>query len=163
MRHYPADSPKAAARIIALALLADGAIDPSELAMLKCRRTLDVLGLSEADFDAVIHALCEDLIQYSHRASAGHLEVGREALHDMLGEVQSLHKRERLLCSILDIVNADGELADGEARLIASAAECWGGDPFDAFGIEKLLDDGKAIMYGITAHPAEKRVPHVTH
>jgi uncharacterized tellurite resistance protein B-like protein len=155
MRHYPADSQKAAARIIALALLADGAIDPSELAMLKNRRTLDALELSEAEFEAVIHALCEDLVVYSHRVPAGHLEIGREALHEILGEVRDPHLRGRLLRSVLDIANADGELAGGEAVLIASAAECWGVDPFDAFGIETLPDSGTSIMYSITARPAE--------
>ena len=96
MRHYPSDSPKAAARVIALALLADGAIDPSELATLSNRRTLDRLGLSEGDFDAVIHALCEDLMLFSHRAAAGHLEIGREALRDMLAELHHPELRKRL-------------------------------------------------------------------
>lgn len=138
MRHYPADSPKAAARVIALALLADGAIDPSELATLKHRRTLNRFGLTEKEFDAVIHALCEDLMVYSHRAAAGHLEIGREALRDVLAEVRSARLRKRLLHTVLDIANADGELGGGEAALIACAAECWGIDPFEAFGISAL-------------------------
>jgi uncharacterized tellurite resistance protein B-like protein len=145
MRHYPADSPKAAARVIALALLADGAIDPSELATLKDRHTLNRFGLTEKEFDAVIHALCEDLIVYSHRAAAGHLEIGRDALRDVLSEVRSQRLRKRLLHAVLDIANADGNLVGGEAVLIACAAECWGIDPFDAFRIS-ALPQGRPTM-----------------
>ena len=35
MRHYPSDSPEAMTRVVALALLANGAIDPGELEVLK--------------------------------------------------------------------------------------------------------------------------------
>lgn len=146
MRHYPSDSPKAAARVIALALLADGAIDPSELATLSNRRTLDRLGLSEGDFDAVIHALCEDLMLFSHRAAAGHLEIGREALRDMLAELHHPELRKRLLDTVLAIVSADGELSGGEAALIACAADCWGIDAFSAFGIHALPQGTVATM-----------------
>ena len=73
MRHYPLTARKPLLASSPSRFLADGAIDPSELATLSNRRTLDRLGLSESDFDAVIHALCEDLMLFSHRASAGHL------------------------------------------------------------------------------------------
>ena len=149
MRHYPEDSPKAAARVIALALLADGAIDPSELATLKRRRTLDRLGLGEPEFDAVIRDLCEDLMVYSHRVAAGHLEIGREALREVLAEIRHPKLRKRLLATVLDIANADSELAGGEAVLIASAAECWGIDPFDAFGISTLPPAGSWVGRGV--------------
>ena len=108
MRHYPSDGPKAAARVIALALLADGAIDPSELATLSNRRTLDRLGLSESDFDAVIHALCEDLMLFSHRASAGHLKSAVKRCATRFAELHHPELRKRLLDTVLAIVGADG-------------------------------------------------------
>jgi hypothetical protein len=69
------------------------------------------LGLDEDDFDAVIHALCEDLLVCAQRASAGHLEIGREALREVLGDMQ--------------IGGADGELSGGEAALVSLASERW--------------------------------------
>lgn len=149
MRHYPEDSPNAVARILALALLADGAIDPSELATLNRRGTLSHIGLSDEEFNAVVHALCEDLSIYAHRAAAGHLEIGREALRDVLSEVRHPLLRKHLLHAVLDIAQADGELAGGEAVLIASAAECWGVDPFDAFGVDTLPNAEIVIGAGI--------------
>jgi uncharacterized tellurite resistance protein B-like protein len=163
MRHYPADSPKAAARIIALALLADGAIDPSELATLKRHDTLTGLGLSDADFDSVIHALCEDLLIYSHCTATGHLEMGREALREVLSEVRQPDLRKRLLSTVLDIANADGELAGGEAVLIACAAESWGTDPFDAFGINALPQASAFVPCRMPAPAAARWMSAGTH
>jgi hypothetical protein len=62
MRHYPSDSPEAMGRLVALTLLADGAIDASELKQLDHTDTIRRLGLNEASFDTVIHELCNDLL-----------------------------------------------------------------------------------------------------
>jgi hypothetical protein len=125
MRHYPPDSPRAAARVLALALLADGAIDPCELRTLHRHRMLARLGLDEDDFDAVIHALCEDLLVCAQRASAGHLEIGREALREVLGDIRSPYLQRKLLRAVLQIVGADGETSGGEAALVSLASERW--------------------------------------
>lgn len=129
MRHYPLDSHLSSARIVGLALLADGAIDPSELALLRHRDTLRHLGLDEAGLDRVIHDLCEDLLLYAHRTPAGELEIGSEALRGMLDEIDDPRLRRRLLRTILDIVHADGELAPGEASLVAHATRSWTAAP----------------------------------
>ena len=55
MRHYPSNSPQATARVLALALMADGAIDATELSILQQRDVLGRLGLGEDDFDRVEH------------------------------------------------------------------------------------------------------------
>lgn len=126
MRHYPTNSPQAAARILALALLADGAIDSSELASLSRAGTLPRLGLDIDEFEAVIHALCEDLLVYSHRVDSGLVEIGEEALLALLHEIRNPLLQKRLLRAVIDIVHADGALARGETLLISCAAECWG-------------------------------------
>ena len=56
MRHYTTDSPEASARILALALLADGAIDLSELRTLQSHDIAKCVGLDDFHFDKVIHA-----------------------------------------------------------------------------------------------------------
>jgi len=138
MRHYPANSPQAAARILALALLADGAIDPSELRSLNRKHILERLGLSENDFDAVIHALCEDLLLYAERNPCGQLEVGREALGQVLGEVTLRRLQRRVLQSVLDIVHADGRLSGGEALLVSLAVELWQFEPHEALRVTPM-------------------------
>jgi len=148
MRHYPTNSPQASGRILALALLADGAIDPSELATLSRAGTLPRLGLDIQDFDAVIHALCEDLLVYSHRVDSGHFEIGREALSALLCEIRNPVLQKRLLSTVIDIVNADGALAKGEAMLIACAAECWGINVHETFS--------NAAASGVLHHSAHR-------
>ena len=133
LREYPVDSPQAAARILVLALLADGSIDWSELAVLARRGTLQRLGISEAAFDDVIHALCADMLVDSANASAGYLVLGRKVLCRILGDIGDPVLQRKLLRAVLDIVHADGELAGGEAVLLSVAAECWEIDPFDSY------------------------------
>ena len=75
MRHYPSDSPEAMGRLVALTLMADGAIDASELRQLDHTDTIRRLGLDEAGFDKVIHDLCNDMLTSAHRTPAGQLEL----------------------------------------------------------------------------------------
>lgn len=138
MRPYPPNSPQAAARILALALLADGAIDPSELRSLKERHVLDRLGMSERDFDAVIHELCEDLLCHAERAPNGQLEVGRDCLRQVLGELTLRRLQRRVLQTVLDIVHADGYLSGGEAMLVTLALECWSFEAHETLRVTPL-------------------------
>ena len=50
MRQYPTDSPEASARIVALALLADGSIDLSEMESLQRHRIIGKLGFDQVWF-----------------------------------------------------------------------------------------------------------------
>lgn len=133
MRHYQTNSPKAAARILALALLADGAIDPSELRTLGRYAILNRIGVCEEDFDTVIHELCEDLLLYAQRSPSGNLEVGAESLREVLGDISNPSLQHKLLRAVMQIVNADGHMSGGEAVLVSVAADRWALEPFDTF------------------------------
>lgn len=135
LRSYPPDSPQASARILAVALLADGAIDFSELSALARRGTLQRLGISEAAFDKVIHELCADLLIDTPSPASGYLVLGRDLLRRILGDIGDPALQKKLLRGVLDIVHADGELAGGEAVLLSVAADCWDIDPFDSYRI----------------------------
>lgn len=135
LRDYPADSPQASARILAMALLADGSIDFAELSALARRGTLQRLGISEAAFDDVIHDLCTDLLIDNSPPVSGYLVLGRDLLRRLLGDIGDPTLQRKLLRGVLDIVHADGELAGGEAVLLSVAADCWDIDPFDSYRI----------------------------
>ena len=62
MRSYPANSPEAAARIVALALVADGHVGLIEIDTLQRQDIACRLGLSAEAFREVLHGLCEDLL-----------------------------------------------------------------------------------------------------
>ncbi|MBL8458780.1 TerB family tellurite resistance protein [Zoogloea sp.] len=125
MRQYPSNSPQAAARVLALALMADGAIDAAELSILHRRDLLARLGLDEADFDRVMQECCDDLLLSGVWTSSGQLALGEETVGAVLAEVQDSALRRCLLRAVLDIVNASGSLEGGEAVLVSRALKDW--------------------------------------
>ncbi|WP_244123163.1 hypothetical protein [Burkholderia gladioli] len=60
MRSYPRNSPQAAARIVALVLIADGHIDRREEQVIETLGIARKLGLGTAEFERIVQALCED-------------------------------------------------------------------------------------------------------
>lgn len=128
MRHYPSDSPEAMGRLVAMTLMADGAIDASELKQLDHKDTIRRLGLNEASFDKLIHGVCDDMLASAHRTPTGQLELDVESIDLLLAEVQHPLLQKQVLRMMLDIVNADRKLSGGEAVLVAEAMKFWGID-----------------------------------
>ena len=125
MRHYPSDSPEARARILALALMADGAIDPRELRLLDDRKTISLLGMEPEQFDQVFYEFCTDMLSTAHRTRSGQLELDADTIDLLLDEISSPALRRATLRAMMDIVHADQHLAGGEAVLIDQALKRW--------------------------------------
>lgn len=128
MRHYVTDSPEAIARITALALMADGAIDPSELRLIERHDVARRLGFDHQLFNKVIHEFCEDMLASSLHQASGQLELAPDTIAHLLQDIRSPEIQKNLLRAILDIVNADHRLAGGEAVLVSQAMNSWGLD-----------------------------------
>lgn len=126
MRNYPIDGPQAKARIIALALLADGGLDKSEIEFLDSRDIVDRLGIAQEAFDKVMRQFCEDVEQYGILQANGQLDLWSPAIKQILDEVRQPKERQALLRTIFDIVLADRNLSLGEAQLTALAMSHWG-------------------------------------
>ena len=62
MRRYTNNSPEAAARIVALALMADGAVDRNEILLLKRQNVVTRLGLDNDRFDSIYYEYCTDML-----------------------------------------------------------------------------------------------------
>ena len=133
MRHYPSDSPEALGRIVALAMMADGAIDPSELRLLEAQRIVSRLGLDADGFDRVFHEFCTDMLGTAQRLSSGQLELDGETIDLLLDEVREPQLQAATLRTLVDIVHADDQLAGGEAVLIARAMRRWSLDLHQAY------------------------------
>ena len=128
MRHYPTNSPEAMARIVALALLADGAIDLSELESMKRHEITKGLGLDDRQFDKVVHDFCNDMMTFAHRAPTGQFELDQKSIDALLAEIQDSELQSRLLSAIFSIVNAEGNLLASEVTLVSRAMTRWGLD-----------------------------------
>ena len=125
MRHYPTDSPEAMTRVVALALMVDGAIDLSELESLQRNEVVNRLGLDHARFDKVIHEFCDDMLAYADRMPYGQYELDPQCISHLLGDIKDPKLQKKVLSVMLDIVNADGNLARSETALVAQAIKHW--------------------------------------
>jgi hypothetical protein len=66
MRTYPCNSPEAAARIVALVLIADGHVCRSEFDAMNQLDAHAELGLPPDTLPRVVHTLCEDLLMWAY-------------------------------------------------------------------------------------------------
>ena len=75
MRHYTTNSPEAMGRAVAIALMADGAIDSGELITLERQDIINRIGLEADRFSKVLSDYCEDILISAHRLPNGQLEL----------------------------------------------------------------------------------------
>ena len=125
MRTYPNNSPQAAARIVALTMLADGHLCKSELDVLERLDGHSQLGLVPAELHAVVHALCEDLLATSHQnwQAACHIDAG--TLAELLAEIDDADLRVTVLGLCAAVAVADRQMATGEIGVLTAAFEQW--------------------------------------
>jgi hypothetical protein len=126
MRSYPRNSPQAAARVVALALLADGNLCKSELEVLARHGAHAKLGLSPAELHTVVHDLCQDLLTASDMAWGGSNQIDRRTLSELLDEVQDPRLQLTVLNLCVAVVETDEHLAEGESTVLAAALSQWG-------------------------------------
>ena len=124
MRPYYPNSPQAMSRIVALTLVSDGHLDPTELAKLKAIRAYDRLGLSEQRFVDVLHEFCHDLISGQH-CDDRECQIDGAQLVRLLDDVTDPILQKETLRLMLDVIRADGKLDHGESLLFWQALEHW--------------------------------------
>jgi hypothetical protein len=125
MRRYPANSPRATARVVALTVLADGSISRGELGSLARAGIYERLGLDAADLQVVLEDLARDLFEFGAPAwehSGGlHPLVVRCVLDDVTDP--SLRREVLEICRA--VAEADHHLTDGEDAVLAMASTHW--------------------------------------
>ena len=120
MRHYPCNSPQAAGRILALALLSDGHLSRRELDMLDRLDAHTQLGLGRTELHSVVHSFCEDL------SWGDACQVDQATLSALMADIDDPALRRTLLRLCLAIVDADDHVADGESVMLTAAIAHWG-------------------------------------
>lgn len=125
MRSYAINSTNAAGRILALTMVVDGNLAPSELAAMDRTRILDHVDLDQSAFQQLLQELCDDLLT---GAVHGVVQIDTRLIDHLLAEIEEPDLRRRLLQTMWNIADADGWLADGEAVLLARASVMWGAE-----------------------------------
>ncbi|VWC76994.1 hypothetical protein BLA39750_00946 [Burkholderia lata] len=125
MRTYPRNSAQAAARIVALVLIADGHIDPSEERLLEKSDIKRQLGIESAEFAQIVQTVCEDraIGHVSSSAISGHFD--QETLETLLAEIDDPDLRVRIIKICLAVASADGHLAGGEISVLGTILTAW--------------------------------------
>lgn len=126
MRTYQTDSPQARARILALAMVVDGHLDPTELKVLESTPLLLDVEIPASLFREVLETLCSDILHTAVRN--GSVEINAALLDCMLVEIADPELRRKMLGAMIMIVAADSWVADGEGMLLARACHLWKAD-----------------------------------
>ena len=126
MRSYPANSPQAAARIVALTLVADGDIGDAEIEWLDRLMVHEQLGLARHELHAVLDTFCEDLLSSDQLKWADACPVDERTLADLMGEIQDPALRLKLLRLCVELAESDAHVDEGESIVLVAAVEHWG-------------------------------------
>ena len=125
MRTYQTNSPQAAARIVALAMLVDGNLCKTELDALDGVDAHMQLGLLPAELHAVVRALCEDLLSTSHGTWGSACRVDPDTLDALMAEIEDPVLRAKVLRLCATVIAADEHLAEGESAFLSAVVGHW--------------------------------------
>lgn len=127
MRSYPCNSPEAAARLVALVLIADGHACRSELDALERLGAARELGLEPAAMSGIVQTLCEDLLLGACASGSLLANVDDATLASLMAEVNDPVLRGSVLRLAVAVANADRHLAEGEMLVLEAARRHWPG------------------------------------
>lgn len=137
LRSYPRNSAEAAARLVALALIANGRIKAVETAALEALRSHERLRLTRPQWHGVIQDLCADLLGPAR--CGDEICISDDLLDRMLDEVGDERKRRTVLHICSAVVHADCQVDDGESFVLLAMIERCGLHPDDHALLEPML------------------------
>lgn len=126
MRSYPTNSPQAAARIVALTVVADGDIGDAEMKWLDRLAVHAQLGLARHELHALLDTFCEDLLSSEQLKWSDACPVDERTLADLMGEIQDPALRLKLLRLCVALAQSDARVAEGESIVLVAAVGHWG-------------------------------------
>lgn len=127
MRTYSRNSPEAAIRILALAMLADGHQCSSESAVLEKLCAHEQFGLTRQEMHAVVHAFCQDLLACSEGLCWADICVMHPVLlAQLLDEIDDTDLQRQVMNLCLTLAHADGQFSITESRVLDIALRHWG-------------------------------------
>jgi uncharacterized tellurite resistance protein B-like protein len=125
MRAYPTNSPEAVTRLLSLAALADGHLDPHELSALE-RAGTEPGGLQGPAMRQVLHGVCQDMLSADHLSWDDACRLDSRTLGSLFDEIADPALRLQLLQRGLKVARADQHLHEAESQLLLDAMSHWG-------------------------------------
>jgi tellurite resistance protein len=125
MRTYPHNSPQAAARIVALAMLADGNLSRTEFDVLERMDAYRRLRLAPAEWDMVIEACCEDLLSNNPLSWDQSCRFDERTLAQVLSEVDDSALRRDIVRICRAVIESDDHISENERALLWAVVHQW--------------------------------------
>ena len=125
MRTDPPNSPEAAGRVLAMAVLSDGHCSAVELETLRHMKAAERVGLSPVGLTHIINGLALDMLTSSPGELPTFDRLEPPTRDALLSEVTDAYLQMELQIMAHEVVVADGHLADGEAALVQTLCERW--------------------------------------
>lgn len=125
MHTYPTNSPAAVSRVLALTMIVDGHLSPSEVRAMQRADFLRQVKVDDDSFDITLRELCEDLLGAAANRNAGMVEIDPALLDALLQDIQDPLLQVCVWKTMVDIVQADGHLDGRETTLVRRAARAW--------------------------------------
>ena len=162
MSTYPRNSPHAAARILALALISNGKVQSSELDALEAHDANGQLGITNQEWHDVVHDLCVHLLSTASRGTQ--CVIDSRLIESILDRVDDAALQRRVLRLCLAVVHADGKIDEGESVVLRAAIDRWELHSEEQSLVEPLLYglDFEVVarwLHRATADPREFLVP----
>jgi hypothetical protein len=126
MRHYPCNSPEAAARIVAACLLSDGHVGADEIEALDRHGIEQRLSLHPRQFLAVVQTLCEDLSCAAHLNWGDACRLDAAVVGQLAADVRDGQMRRDVIWLCEEATHADKHISAGEARFVHLLRTAWG-------------------------------------
>jgi hypothetical protein len=123
MKAYPVNSPEAAARVLAMAMLADGQYSMTEIRSLDRQQAPERLGLSPEAFKAVVDGFCQDLLTAGGGQWSGSVDPATR--EQLMAEITDRELQDLILLQCETLMLSDGHLADGEVELLDALGAAW--------------------------------------
>lgn len=137
IRTYARNSPQAAGRIVALALVANGEINACEWEALHAMRAHDRLGLSGPQWHDLLDDLCSDLVAAARPGQD--CVVDAIVLESWLDQVDDPKLRTQVIELSAAVIQADGHVHPGESVVLRAALARWALSMDDRCRIEPLI------------------------
>ncbi|MDO5686543.1 MAG: hypothetical protein Q4G42_04030 [Neisseria sp.] len=125
MREYPRNSPQAGARIVAMCMLADSDLDPSELGASELEKIYQVLGMRQAEFLSVLRDYLHDLRRVTANPAGRISMLEPERVNAILDAVDEHAFRINVLALSLAICKGDHALNEAEIALFRHIMARW--------------------------------------
>lgn len=131
MRTYQTNSPEAAGRVLAMALLSDGNCSAVELETLKHVKAAERLGLTPDALNEVINGFAQDMWAHTPGELVTFDRIDAPTRDALLGEITDHYLQAELQALAHELVVADGHLANGEAVLVDTLWSRWQSEHID--------------------------------